>query len=352
METQSLASYSWLWRCCFLVLLSFIVLHIFFVSISSSSDIDSNSPQLATSRFSLRGGSPQHGSRPQAENQHIVHVFEKAASHAFSGGLPGGLAMIIQVLSLMWLRTTVNYQYRFGLSMKEAFKQLYHQGGIPRFYSGVSFAILLGPLSRFGDTAANTGVLFFFQSLEIDSAKSYSVPIGVQTAFASIIASLWRMLLAPLDCVKTTLQVEGRDGFRVLYTKISNHGVSVLYHGAFGIAFATVVGHYPWFFVYNTLNQYLLEPVSLLGKLLRNGYIGFCSSAVSDVCTNSIRVIKTIRQTSRQSVSYKDSALAVIREQGYEGLLTRGLRTKILVNGLQAIMFTILWKLLEEQLAA
>ena len=32
-------------------------------------------------------------------------------------------------------------------------------GGIPRFYQGVSFAIIQNPLSRFGDTAANTGVL-------------------------------------------------------------------------------------------------------------------------------------------------------------------------------------------------
>ncbi len=32
------------------------------------------------------------------------------ASRALGGGLPGASAMAVQVLSLMWLRTTVNYQ--------------------------------------------------------------------------------------------------------------------------------------------------------------------------------------------------------------------------------------------------
>jgi hypothetical protein len=36
---------------------------------------------------------------------------------------------------------------------------LWKEGGIPRFYKGVSFAIVQNPLSRFGDTAANVGVL-------------------------------------------------------------------------------------------------------------------------------------------------------------------------------------------------
>lgn len=34
----------------------------------------------------------------------------------------------------MWLRTTVNYQYRNGTSMAVALKTLYAEGGIPRFY--------------------------------------------------------------------------------------------------------------------------------------------------------------------------------------------------------------------------
>ena len=51
----------------------------------------------------------------------------------------------------------INYQYRTGVSFPTALKTLYADGGIPRFYRGVLPAMLQGPLSRFGDTAANTG---------------------------------------------------------------------------------------------------------------------------------------------------------------------------------------------------
>ena len=59
----------------------------------------------------------------------------------------------------MWLRTTMNYQYRYGTSTGEAMAALWKQGGIGRFYQGLPYAIREAPLSRFGDTAANTGVL-------------------------------------------------------------------------------------------------------------------------------------------------------------------------------------------------
>ena len=51
----------------------------------------------------------------------------------------------------------INYQYRSGVSFPTALRTLYADGGIPRFYRGVLPAMLQGPLSRFGDTAANTG---------------------------------------------------------------------------------------------------------------------------------------------------------------------------------------------------
>ena len=56
--------------------------------------------------------------------------------------LAGMAAMGIQVLSLMWLRTTVNYQYRHGSSMTTAFKTLYKDGGVVRFYRGLLPALI------------------------------------------------------------------------------------------------------------------------------------------------------------------------------------------------------------------
>lgn len=72
----------------------------------------------------------------------IGEIISTAGKRALSGGVPGMVAMAIQVLSLMWLRTTINYQYRYGTTTLEALKTLYAQGGIPRFYQGLAPALI------------------------------------------------------------------------------------------------------------------------------------------------------------------------------------------------------------------
>ena len=52
------------------------------------------------------------------------------------------VAMVVQVLSLMWMRTTINYQYRHGGTMVQTFKKLYAEGGVARFYRGVLPALV------------------------------------------------------------------------------------------------------------------------------------------------------------------------------------------------------------------
>ena len=59
-------------------------------------------------------------------------ILQNAAKRAGQGGLAGAAAMAINVCSLMWMRTMINYQYRYGTSMTTAFKTLYADGGIPR----------------------------------------------------------------------------------------------------------------------------------------------------------------------------------------------------------------------------
>ena len=99
--------------------------------------------------------------------------------------------MLLQLPMLMWLRTTMNYQYRYaaapfvplagvvqstppappptrartpytlfapltpsprrhGTSTWEALRALHGMGGVPRFYCGLGPALIQGPLSRFG----------------------------------------------------------------------------------------------------------------------------------------------------------------------------------------------------------
>mmetsp|Transcript_13648 Transcript_13648/g.20622 ORF Transcript_13648/g.20622 Transcript_13648/m.20622 type:complete len:290 (-) Transcript_13648:510-1379(-) len=271
-------------------------------------------------------------------------VMNKAAKSAIRGGTAGALAMGANVACLMWMRTTINYQYRNGTTFPVALRALYSDGGILRFYRGVAPALLQGPLSRFGDTAANTGMLTLMDSYE--STKNLNV--GVKTVTASLAAACFRIFLMPIDTVKTTMQVTGK--FSNVVDKLRVGGVPVLYHGALAAASATFVGHYPWFYTYNFLSEKIPEQDTQLKKLGRRAIIGFCASAVSDTCSNSIRVVKVYKQSYATPISYPEAIRSVLAESGISGLMFRGLETKILANGLQGILFSILWKQFEEVL--
>lgn len=71
----------------------------------------------------------------------------------------------------------MNYQYRYGTSTTDALKTLYKDGGLRRFYRGVGPALIQGPLSRFGDTAANA----FAMSLLESNEATRDLPVAVKT---------------------------------------------------------------------------------------------------------------------------------------------------------------------------
>jgi Mitochondrial carrier protein len=272
-----------------------------------------------------------------------IMLLQRAAAAAVTGGTAGALAMVLQVVLLMWLRTVINCQYKHaGLSMIQAFRILYKEGGIGRFYQGAFYALLQGPLSRFGDTAANEGVRDYLA----DSGLS----VGVMTLCASVTAAAWRVLLTPLDTVKTTLQVSGASGMSKLQSKIAAHGPLVLFDGAVGNYAANVVGHYPWFVVHNALEKALPPATQPRFKLLRRAFIGCCSAIVSDCCSNGVRVLKTYKQTSDESLSYLQALKELIAESGVFGFMVRGLGVKLISNVLSSILFSVLWKMIMEQL--
>ena len=314
----------------------------------------------------------------------VQGVINKAFVNAVNGGTAGASAAAVQVISLMWLRTTLNYQYRFGNSTIDALKTLYADGGIPRLYQGLPFAIVQGPLSRFGDTASNALIGSLVDSIDPLGA---SIPLPLRTALGSATASLWRLILMPVDTAKTCMQVNGRKGLPALWEQVKTQGPSVLYFGAIASSAATFVGHFPWFYTYNFLSanlptpeqsvEHLLwlaeqlqhqeplatdfEPASgalahfidttngaifcdssriasdmgghstIAGSndlvvnsaqwwaaalarsdarilsVLRSAFIGLCASSTSDIASNSLRVLKTARQTVTSG--YSESTL-------------------------------------------
>jgi hypothetical protein len=110
----------------------------------------------------------------------------------------------------------MNYQYRYGTSTTQAINTLYADGGFTRYYQGLALALVQGPVSRFGDTAANAGILALLES----NTFMRTLPKFIQTAFASAAAALFRLVLMPVDTVKTTLQTQGKRGWGVLRTRV------------------------------------------------------------------------------------------------------------------------------------
>lgn len=268
-------------------------------------------------------------------------IMAKAGKKALSGGVAGMGAQAINVCTMMWMRTIMNYQYRYGGTMTEVTKKLWAEGGVPRFYRGLAPALFQAPMSRFGDTAANDGMLA--------ALEHTSLPTAAKTMCASAGAAGFRVVLMPIDAWKTTKQVEGKEGLKKLMEKSAKHPTA-LWQGSVGAMTATWVGHYPWFYTNNQLRTSLPQFDFTFGKYVRNAFIGFCSAAVSDCCSNSLRVLKTTRQTSLEQVSYMESAKQIIAKEGYAGLFGRGLKTRIIANGVQGAMFTILWKAFAEMI--
>lgn len=251
-------------------------------------------------------------------------IWQKALNSAAKGGAAGLVAGFLQVLSFMWLRTAMNYQYASGGSLSMALSTLWEQGGISRLYQGVQLAVIQAPLSRLGDTAANAGA-----------------------------AASWRVFLTPIDTLKTTYQVRGENGLEVLLRRVKKNGPGELYAGAIANFAANWVGNYPYFVVFNALDQAWSAPSDPTMRIVRTGVMGMCSSISSDTVSNSFRVLKTIRQSSEESEGYLESAQRVIERDGITGLLGRGLETRLLVNvlqGLQGTFFTIIWKSVEAKL--
>lgn len=111
----------------------------------------------------------------------------------------------------------MNYQYRYGTTTLVATRTLYASGGYARYYQGLVAALFQGPIARFGDTAANVGILALLQS----NSYMKNMPEFIKTVFASLAAALFRMTLTPIDTVKTTLQTQGKPGWQILKNRVS-----------------------------------------------------------------------------------------------------------------------------------
>jgi len=270
-------------------------------------------------------------------NSSLLDAGRKVLVAGSSGAIAGGL----EVPLLMWLRTVMNYQYRHGTPFFEAFHTLYAEGGLGRLYNGLTVTLFMTSLSRFGEMGANAGATALLGDL---------VPPSVTTMVGSGASVAFRIIIMPLDTLKTTLQVEGGRAIGLLRRKIAIGGVGVLYHGVVASSVANFVGTYPWFWAFNTMDRLL--PLAAPGSplaltLIRSGILGLSAACASDCCSNIFRVLKAVCQTSAEPITYAEAAQLVVATDGVRGLFGRGLRTRLAINGLQSSLFGVFWKAIQ-----
>ena len=91
----------------------------------------------------------------------------------------------------------------------------------------------------------------------------------------------------------------------------------------------------------------------LLLYLVRSAFLGLSASCVSDIVSNSLRVLKTTKQTAQLSGNGEDLTYAeivedIIQREGVVGLLGRGLQTRLLTNAIQGALFSVCWKYFQQ----
>mmetsp|Transcript_102373 Transcript_102373/g.289944 ORF Transcript_102373/g.289944 Transcript_102373/m.289944 type:complete len:306 (-) Transcript_102373:184-1101(-) len=280
-----------------------------------------------------------------AEKPKLGAVLLGALAKAVKSGSAGFAAGTMQVLAFMWLRTAMNYQYKFGGTLMQTLGILYAEGGIARLYRGLfPWAIFQAPLSRFGDVASNDMALAVVSHLLPQSNVSF------QTFVGSMSGAAWRIVITPVDTCKTILQTDGSKGWKILLEKVRTKGFTTLWAGWEGNYVANVVGNYPWFYTMNLLQAKVPIPQGKLMKHVRTAVCGAVASSVSDIVSNSIRVVKTKKQTHENAnVGYLTATKEIFETDGLYGILFRGLETRIFTNILQTAFFTVLWKALSGQ---
>ncbi len=90
-------------------------------------------------------------------------------------------------------------------------------------------------------------------------------------------------------------------------------------------------------------------PEGMWQRMARDALVGFAASTVSDIVANPLRVLKTMKQSygidtaSPESLSYKE-ALQIVMDGpgGIMSLFQRGLFARMITNGVQSMIFTVL----------
>ena len=128
---------------------------------------------------------------------------------------------------------------------------------------------------------------------------------------------------------------------------IKKDGIKVLYNGSTVFFLSNFLGNASWFYTLDFLNSKFYQSGEKKDDIKKNIIIGFGCSTVSDLITNPIRILKTYKQSNKETISYLQALKEIKMSKGWGNFYFRGLGAKLILNGLNSSMFLVLWKKLE-----
>lgn len=266
--------------------------------------------------------------------------------------IAGGIAGISNVYLTYPLRTVVKVQYVDGLTILDTFKNISKNNNYIRFYSGINLTLLRVGLGR----CCEAGTYTYYKNRKLnDNTIDSSNQKFDNVSEISIITSLLKLSLSPLDTISNSYQVNGnRLGKEYIKNKYNKYGIKSLYYGFTPNLAISFIGHYIWFSSYSYMDYYLQNDKNLLNnnilnKNITNGIIGFSSSVLSDLVVNPLRIIKTIKQSNKDNITYSEIISNTFSNQIDKNVL-RGMYLRTFINAFNSSIYVILWKKIESLL--
>lgn len=240
-------------------------------------------------------------------------------------------ASFINTSLFLWLNTITQHQYKNGNNFKNTVAILYKNGGIPRFYNGFIPTVINTSCNRFLDYLTH-------ETIQVDN-------LFTKVFVGGILASALKIVITPLETYKVMNQIHGNKAFKLLKLRTKNNGIKSLWKGSNDIALTNFVEHIGWFNTYEYLDRKLPKDMNVI---LRSGFLGLTSSVTTDVLSNHLKIVKTMKQTT--NLNYNQIINEIIKKNGVQGLFLRGLSTKLMTNSLYGITFSLLYANLKKDL--
>jgi len=222
-------------------------------------------------------------------------------------------ASFLNISTCFWLNTIVQHQYKNGNGFMKTCKILYKENGIKRFYSGYTPTVIHGTASRFCDYLAH-----YMMEKPWGTTK---LNLTSQVVLGGLVSSMFQIMTMPLETCKVLNQLHGKQrALKILKLRLKKKPL-ILWKGCRENSLANFIEHVGWFQTYEYLDKNLPNEHTLL----RSWFLGLTSGATTDILSNHLKIVKTMKQST--NLNYNQIVKQIIQKNGVHGLVSRGLGT-------------------------